>query len=52
MNYRVCQPPRLIVEMVAWASIQEKEKGGPNWRTARYTEQFYPDAKGEVRAYI
>lgn len=22
MNYRLAQPPRLILEMVAWASIQ------------------------------
>ncbi len=48
MNYRVTQPPRLIMEMVAWASIQERD----HWRTARYQEQFYPDAKGELPIYI
>lgn len=52
MNYRVCQESRLIVEMVAWASIQEKDKSGPNWRQARYQEQFYPDGKGELPIYI
>ncbi len=51
MNYRVAQPPRLIIEMVAWASIQEKEKAGPTWRNARYQE-FFPDAKGELPIYI
>jgi hypothetical protein len=52
MNYRVCQESRLIIEMVAWASIQERDKGGANWRTARYHEQLYPDSKGELPIYI
>lgn len=52
MNYRLNQESRLIIEMVAWASIQEKDKAGPNWRAARYQEQFYPDGKGELPIYI
>jgi hypothetical protein len=52
LNYRITQPPRLIIEMVAWASIQEKEKAGPAWRSSRYQE-FYPSAKtGEIPIYI
>ena len=44
MNYRLAQPPRLILEMVAWASIQEREKLGANWRSVRYKE-LYPDPR-------
>jgi hypothetical protein len=29
MNYRVCQPPRLIIEMVAWAAIQVRHPTHP-----------------------
>lgn len=51
MNYRVCQPPRLIIEMVAWASMQERDKASTNWRSLRYKE-FYPNAQGEIPIYI
>lgn len=32
MNYRVCQPPRLILEMVAWAAIQVSHTHPPTLR--------------------